>query len=871
MLTANEIRAKFLDFFKERGHEIVPSAPIVIKNDPTLMFTNAGMNQFKEYFIEVKKAPYTAAADTQKCLRVSGKHNDLEEVGVDTYHHTMFEMLGNWSFDSYFKEEAIAWSWELLTEVYKIDPEDLYVTVFEGDSSDSIPEDAESHAIWQKYVPQERILYGNRKDNFWEMGDTGPCGPCTEIHVDCRSPEEKADYPGAQLVNQDHPQVIEIWNNVFIQFDRKSDGTLTPLKGKYVDTGMGLERLVRVLQCKQSNYDTDIFTPFIQKIEALTDKKYNGTESKQDIAFRVLADHIRAIVFTISDGQLPSNTGAGYVIRRILRRAVRYYYSELGCTEPLLYQLVPTLVEEMGEVFPEVPKQQKMIEDIIREEEEAFLRTLEKGLKKLDELVAQESSNTLSGQAAFELYDTFGFPLDLTRLIVADADKVVDEEGFEREMQEQKKRSRNATALQTDDWTVVIEDSESVFVGYDNLESPSQITRYRTVQDAKNTFYQFVMDSTPFYPEGGGQVGDQGVVLLGDKKLRIFDTKKENNQILHFTKDDPAELSTEAVKSHVHAIRRKAIQRNHTATHLLHEALREVLGKHVEQKGSLVNEKLLRFDFSHFQKVSPEELKKIESLVMERIQAAHPVRADYMSKAEADKLGAMALFGEKYGDEVRVVTVADTPSIELCGGTHVPNTSDIGLFKIVSETSVAAGVRRVEALTGQVALDYVTAQLDTLDRIRAIVPGKDTAAAIARLQEDNTSLSKELEKVKQKMLSTVSKDLKASIKKDEILKIVKKLDGYSVDDLKKIAFSTREGEEQYLMVLTSDNDAKYNVVVLLDDESAAKGWDASAFLKSQLAPLMQGGGGGQKTLASGAGKKTVDQATLETLVEDFFI
>ncbi len=872
MLTANEIRATFLEFFKERGHQIVPSAPIVIKNDPTLMFTNAGMNQFKEYFLELKKAPYPSAADTQKCLRVSGKHNDLEEVGVDTYHHTMFEMLGNWSFGSYFKKEAIAWSWELLTEVYKIDPEDLYVTVFEGHEEEGIPLDSESYEIWKQYVPEDRILMGNKKDNFWEMGETGPCGPCTEIHIDCRSDSEKKDFEGRKLVNQDHPQVIEIWNNVFIQYDRKKEDKLEPLKGKYVDTGMGLERLVRVLQNKQSNYDTDLFTPIINKTEEITGVKYTGTESKKDIAIRVIADHIRALVFTICDGQIPSNTGAGYVIRRILRRAVRYYYSELNTSEPLLYKLVPVLSSQYAEIFPEVSKQQKMVQDIIREEEEAFLRTLEKGLKKLDELVQLEKSNTISGKAAFELYDTFGFPLDLTRLIVADADKMVDEKGFEQEMLEQKNRSRNATVLETDDWVVVQEEKESVFVGYDSLQSLSQITRYRAVEDAKNKFYQFMMDTTPFYPEGGGQVGDQGLVLNGDKKLRIFDTKKENNQIIHYTKDNPSEVSSDNLQSQVNIQRRKAIQYNHTATHLLHEALREVLGNHVEQKGSLVNEKLLRFDFSHFQKVSPEEIKAIESRVMQAIQAAHPVSTEYMSKADAEKKGAMALFGEKYGSEVRVVSVEDTPSIELCGGTHVSNTSEISVFKIISESSIAAGVRRVEALTSQICLDYISEQLDTLQQISSIIPSKNTVQAVEKLVAENQNLNKEVEKLKQKMLSSISKDLSTSILTDTLPdRLTKRLDGYTVDELKKIAFNLREERAQYLFVLCSENDGKYNVVVLLDEKSQKEhDWDAAVFLRQELAPKIKGGGGGQKTLASGAGKQAISQEDLETLVDKYF-
>ncbi len=872
MLTANQIRAKFLDFFRERGHEIVPSAPIVMKDDPTLMFTNAGMNQFKAFFLEQKKSSYPAIADTQKCLRVSGKHNDLEEVGVDTYHHTMFEMLGNWSFNDYFKEEAIEWSWKLLTDVYEIDPSVIYVTIFEGDEKSGIPRDAESFEIWKKYLAEDRIIEGSRADNFWEMGETGPCGPSTEIHIDCRDEEEKIRLEGRKLVNQDHPQVIEIWNNVFIQYNRKKDQSLEALKGRYVDTGMGLERLVRILQQKKSNYDTDLFMPTIERISRLTGKEYMGLQSKSDIAFRVIADHVRALVFTIADGQIPSNTGAGYVIRRILRRAVRYYYSYLDRTEPLMFELVGELARQYIDVFPEVNRQKDLVTKIIREEEDAFLRTLEKGLKKLDEITQNESSAVVSGKAAFELYDTFGFPLDLTKLILADYDKVVDEQGFDKEMAAQKSRSRNATALDTGDWVSVQDENESVFVGYQSLDAISQITRYRKVKDAKNEFYQFVLDTTPFYAEGGGQVGDQGIVNIGDKKLRIFDTKKENNQIIHFTKDDPSPAIDQMLNAEVHSERRRAIECNHTATHLLHEALRHVLGDHVEQKGSLVNEKMLRFDFSHFQKVSDEEIQKIEERVTAMILAAHPVEARIMSREQADEIGAMALFGEKYGEEVRVVMVDDTPSRELCGGTHVKNTSEITIFKIISESSVAAGVRRVEALTSNICLSYIEQELKTLKQIQSIIPSKNLVKDIQKLQEQNNMLSKELDRMKQKELSSIAKDMSAFVdKRNSIDTVTKVLEGYSVDDLKKIAFSMKNELSKYLLVLASVDGPKYNVLVMIDPETQeANGWDASQFLREKLAPEMKGGGGGQKFLATGAGKHEVSEERLGQLRDEVF-
>ncbi|RYY48317.1 MAG: alanine--tRNA ligase, partial [Chitinophagaceae bacterium] len=631
MSTAGQIRQQYLDFFKSKEHLIVPSSPIVVKNDPTLLFTNAGMNQFKDYFLGNKVAPSTRIADTQKCLRVSGKHNDLEEVGVDTYHHTMFEMLGNWSFGDYFKKEAIAWSWELLTEVYKLEKDKLYVTIFEGDDKEGLPRDAEAFNEWKKVIPEERILLGNKKDNFWEMGDTGPCGPCTEIHVDCRTPEERNAVDGATLVNNDHPQVIEIWNNVFIQFNRKKDGSLEPLPAQHVDTGMGFERLVRVLQGKQSNYDTDVFTGTIEATSHIVNKKYNGDDSKESIAFRVLADHIRAISFTIADGQLPSNTGAGYVIRRILRRAVRYYYSYLDYKQPLLHQLLPVIAKQFEQVFPELHQQQDFVVKVIREEEEAFLRTLDKGLKRMDSIIASQKGGVIGGAYAFELLDTFGFPIDLTRLIASENNLSVDEAGFEAEMQQQKNRSRAATSMETDDWQIVTEGNSQGFVGYDSLETKTNILRYRKVKGKGKELFQIVLNETPFYAESGGQVGDSGELSLASGSIKIVDTKKENDLIIHFAENIPEDMSGEVVAK-VDNTRRKHITVHHSVTHLMHSALRRVLGTHVAQKGSLVNEEHLRFDFSHFAKVTDEELAQVERIVNEKIRENIPVVIKSMSK-----------------------------------------------------------------------------------------------------------------------------------------------------------------------------------------------------------------------------------------------
>lgn len=868
MLTANEIRRQYLDFFKSKGHVIVASAPIVVKNDPTLLFTNAGMNQFKDYFLGNKQAPDPRVADTQKCLRVSGKHNDLEEVGVDTYHHTMFEMLGNWSFGDYFKKEAIEWSWELLTEVYKIPKDKLYVTVFQGDASENLPKDDEAYQTWKQFVPEERILMGNKKDNFWEMGDTGPCGPCSEIHVDCRTEEERKQVDGATLVNADHPQVIEIWNNVFMQFNRMKDGSLQPLPAKHVDTGMGLERLVRVLQNKQSNYDTDLFSGTIQKIEQITGKQYNATDSKQDIAFRVLADHIRAIGFTIADGQLPSNTGAGYVIRRILRRAARYYYSYLDYKHPLLTQLMPVLAEQFKDVFSELHKQVDLVCKVVKEEEEAFLRTLDKGLRKIDDIITDTRSNNtaiINGKSAFELYDTYGFPIDLTRLIAQENNLEVDEAAFEAEMQQQKTRSRAATALDTEDW-VVLKEGSSKFVGYDSIESTASVLKYRKVKAKGKESYQLVLDQTPFYAESGGQVGDTGELIFPNETIQIIDTKKENDLIIHFSETLPADVSG-SVLAKIDTIKRTGTEAHHSATHLLHAALRTVLGTHVAQKGSLVNEEHLRFDFSHFAKVSDEEIKQIEALVNEKIRENVPVVIKEMAKDEAVAMGAMALFGEKYGDKVRVVVMDANYSIELCGGTHVGNTGQLGFFKIKHESAVAAGVRRIEAVSGHAAEEYVNEHLHTLHEVQAALKNaKDPIKAIEKLYEEKQQLEKHIASLEARQLVAVRNEL---LTKDEIINQVSFIGDIvevsSGDALKKLCTDVKHHLNDHVIVLCANIDGKAFVAVgVADTVAAAKGLDAGKIIKEQVAPLIKGGGGGQKTLATAGGQ---DVANLTKVID----
>ncbi len=869
MLTANEIRRQFLDFFRSKGHEIVPSAPIVVKNDPTLLFTNAGMNQFKDYFLGNAIPAHTRIADTQKCLRVSGKHNDLEEVGVDTYHHTMFEMLGNWSFGDYFKKEAIDWSWELLTEVYKIPKDKLYVTVFQGDAAEHLPMDEEAFNYWKQHVPEERILMGNKKDNFWEMGDTGPCGPCSEIHVDCRTAEEIAKVPGKTLVNADHPQVIEIWNNVFMQFNRQKDGSLVPLPAKHVDTGMGLERLVRVLQGKQSNYDTDLFTGTISVIENLTGKKYGYTDSRQDIAFRVLSDHIRAIGFTIADGQLPSNTGAGYVIRRILRRAVRYYYSYLDHKQPLLHKLMPVLARQFEEVFPELQHQITLVSKVVKEEEDSFLRTLDKGLRKIDDIITDTRSrqtNVIDGRAAFELYDTYGFPIDLTRLIGSEHSLHVDEPAFEKEMQQQKSRSRAATALDTHDWVVLRDATSTRFVGYDLLEAEASVVKYRKVTAKGKDLFQIVLDTTPFYAESGGQVGDTGELVFPNESIQIIDTRKEDGLTIHFT-DTLPENAGAPVHAKVNAGRRLSTAMHHSATHLLHAALREVLGTHVAQKGSLVNQDNLRFDFSHFAKVTDEEIAQIETIVNRKIRENIPVVIKEMPKDEAIALGAMALFGEKYGNLVRVVIMDASYSIELCGGTHVGATGELGFFKILSESAVAAGVRRVEAVSGKAAEDFINSKLNLIGDIYAQLKNpKDILKSIEKLQDEKAQLEKHVEALEARQLVGIRNEL---LTKDETINEVsfvgQMVTVSSADALKKLTLDLKSHLADHLIVLCSNIDGKPFVAVGVDDKIAAdKGLDAGKIIKEHVAPLIKGGGGGQKTLATAGGQ---DISGLTAVVE----
>ena len=879
MLSSAEIRKQFLDFFRSKGHEIVPSAPIVIKDDPTLMFTNAGMNQFKDYFLGNKKPSHTRVADTQKCLRVSGKHNDLEEVGVDTYHHTMFEMLGNWSFGDYFKKEAISWSWELLTEVYKLDKERLYVTIFEGDEKEGLPKDEEAFNEWKKVIAEDRILMGNKKDNFWEMGDTGPCGPCTEIHVDCRTDKERAELEGRTLVNNDHPQVIEIWNNVFIQFNRKKDGNLEQLPSKHVDTGMGFERLVRVLQGKNSNYDTDVFSVMINEVEKISGKKYDFGPGKQAIAFRVVADHIRAISFTIADGQLPTNTGAGYVIRRILRRAVRYYYTYLDIKQPLLYKLVPVLADEFKNVFPELSKQEAFVAKVIREEEDAFLRTLGKGIERFQQFetsnilqpVALNNKNefadkpVINGKFAFELYDTYGFPLDLTKLIASEKGWVVDEGAFEIEMQQQKDRSRAATKIDTEDWIEVLKPGKINFIGYDNLQADTKVAKYRKVKAKNKEQYQLILETTPFYAESGGQVGDKGFLQFGSEKIMVSDTRKENELIIHVTDKLPADISS-PVKAVVNREERQKITYNHTATHLLHAALRKVLGNHVMQKGSLVAPDMLRFDFSHFSKMTDEELRKTEEHVNDKIRENIPVVIKEMPKDEALKLGAMALFGEKYGDVVRVVIADPEYSVELCGGTHVGYTGMIGLFTITAETAIAAGVRRIEALTGPGALGYVNDKLGQLKKVTELLKVKEPVQAIEKIIEDKSALEKKLERLEARQLVTIRNQL---LQKDEIVNGITFIgDIIEVDNpeaLKKICFDLKNNLNDYLVVLAANIGGKPFVAIGISDTvSVARNLDAGKIIKEKIAPLIKGGGGGQRTLATAGGQEA---GTLKQAIE----
>lgn len=865
MPTAIEIRQTFLDFFRQKGHAIVPSAPIVVKDDPTLMFTNAGMNQFKDYFLGHRSPADRRVADTQKCLRVSGKHNDLEEVGLDTYHHTMFEMLGNWSFGDYFKAEAIPWSWELLTGVYGMDPERLYVTVFGGDDADGLPADAEALACWQQLLPADRILYGSRKDNFWEMGDTGPCGPCSEIHMDCRPDGERAAVPGRDLVNTGDPRVIEIWNLVFMEFNRLKDGSLQPLPARHVDTGMGLERLVRCLQGKASNYDTDLFQPVIRATEALVGHAYGGGDTEQDVAFRVIADHLRAVSFAIADGQLPANTGAGYVLRRILRRAVRYYFSFLGIREPLLCRLTDALAATFGGVFPELEAQGEFIRKVIREEENGFLRTLDSGMKRIDDYVqAHPGGGKIDGATAFELYDTYGFPLDLTLLIGREKGFGVDEQGFAREMKKQKSRSRAATELDLGDWTV-LEEGAGRFVGYERLRAETRILRYRQVKAKGKSHYQVVLAETPFYAESGGQVGDTGRLLFGTEEVMVKDTRKENELIVHLTDRLPEPVPAR-VLAEVDAARRERVAADHTATHLLHAALRRVLGTHVQQKGSLVHPDYLRFDFSHFSKLSAAEIGAVEALVNEKIRANLPVVTEVLPREQALQRGAMALFGEKYGDTVRMVTADPSYSVELCGGTHVGATGELGFFKITSESAVAAGVRRIEAVAGAGAEAYVRTRLELLDELRARLKNPaDALRSLAELQEERSALEKKVRQLQDRQLQGQAAALAATAQPaDGAAFVGAVVQAESAEALKQLAGMLTARLEHAVVVLAADIGGKAAVVLALDEETAsARSFDAAACVKERLAPLIAGGGGGQRNFATAGGR---DSSRLDEVV-----
>ena len=856
MLTAKEIRESFKEFFRGKGHQIVPSAPMVIKDDPTLMFTNAGMNQFKDIILGNAAAKYKRVADSQKCLRVSGKHNDLEEVGMDTYHHTMFEMLGNWSFGDYFKREAIDWAWEYLVDVLKLDPSRLYATVFEGSAEEGLGRDDEAAGYWEAHLPKDHIINGNKKDNFWEMGDTGPCGPCSEIHIDLRSEEERAQISGRDLVNHDHPQVIEIWNLVFMQYNRKADGSLESLPAKVIDTGMGFERLCMALQGKTSNYDTDVFTPLIGKIAQLSSKKY-GEDAKVDIAMRVIADHVRTISFSIADSQLPGNAKAGYVIRRILRRAVRYAYTFLDQKQAFMYKLVDTLIESMGEAYPELPAQRELIMKVIKEEEDSFLRTLENGIRMLDNAVvaAKAAGKTeISGKEAFVLYDTYGFPLDLTELILKENGMTLDQAGFDSEMQAQKERARNAAAMETDDWTVVSE-GETEFVGYDNVSAQTKILRYRKVKQKKGEFYQIVLEKTPFYAEMGGQVGDSGVLVAPNGEVtEIYDTKRENGMAVHLTKKMPSD-ATVVFDAKINEAARQATSCNHTATHLLHEALREVLGTHVEQRGSFVSPNLLRFDFSHFQKMTPEEIRAVERLANANVRRAI-ARDEHRNVpvAEAQQMGAMALFGEKYGDEVRVIRYGN--SVELCGGTHVENTGNIGMIRIVSESSIAAGIRRIEAITGETvenAVDELNHVIREMSQLFNNAP--DVLAAMKKAISENADLQKEVEGYMKERVNLLVDQQLAKAETINGIKVVT-LGGVRIPDVvKNVAFGVRAAspESTVFLAATVDGSGKPLLTVMLTDDVVANGFNASQMVR-EAAKKIQGGGGGQPGFAQAGGK-----------------
>ncbi len=856
MLTANEIRDSFVKFFESKGHQIVPSAPMVIKDDPTLMFTNAGMNQFKDIILGNHPAKHKRVTDSQKCLRVSGKHNDLEEVGHDTYHHTMFEMLGNWSFGDYFKKEVIGWAWEYLVNVLKIDSSILYATVFEGSPEEGLERDDEAAGYWEQYLPKDHIINGNKHDNFWEMGDTGPCGPCSEIHIDLRSEEEKAKIPGRELVNKDNPLVIEIWNLVFMQYNRKADKSLEPLPAKVIDTGMGFERLCMVLQGKKSNYDTDVFQPIIKTIGDLTGKTY-GKDPKVDVAMRVVADHIRTIAFSITDGQLPSNAKAGYVIRRILRRAVRYAYTFLGQKQAFMYKLVPVLIENMGQAYPELKTQQSLIEKVIKEEEEAFLRTLETGIRLLDKVMQDAKAigkTEVSGVDAFTLYDTFGFPLDLTELILRENQMTVNEEEFNTEMQKQKQRARNAAAIETGDW-VVLNEGETRFVGYDYTEYETRILRYRQIKQKNQTLYQIVLSETPFYAESGGQIGDTGVLVSEFETIDIIDTKKENNLPIHIAQQLPKRLDVPMMAC-VDTDKRAACAANHSCTHLLDEALRQVLGTHVEQKGSLVTPESLRFDFSHFQKVTHEQLREVEHLVNAKIRENIPL-TEYrnMPIEKAKELGAIALFGEKYGDEVRVVQFGS--SIEFCGGTHVSATGKIGIVKIISESSVAAGIRRIEAVTGAKVENMFDAIQDTLTDLRTLFNNApDLKVAITKYVEENADLKKQMEEFIKEKEAMLKAKLIEGAKEIHGVKVIKSILPIPADSVKNIAFQLKgQFPENLFVVIGSEREGKPMLTVMLSDDQVKAGLNAGNLVR-EAAKLIQGGGGGQPHFATAGGKDT---------------
>lgn len=854
MLTAKEIRESFKQFFASKEHQIVPSAPMVVKGDPTLMFTNAGMNQFKDIILGNVPRKYPRVADSQKCLRVSGKHNDLEEVGHDTYHHTMFEMLGNWSFGDYFKKEAINWAWEYLVEVLKLNPERLYATVFEGSPAEGLDRDNEAAGYWEQYLPKDHILNGNKHDNFWEMGDTGPCGPCSEIHIDLRSDEERAAVSGADMVNKDHPQVIEIWNLVFMQFNRKADGSLEPLPAKVIDTGMGFERLCMALQGKTSNYDTDVFQPIIKVIAGMAGTTY-GTDKQQDIAMRVIADHIRTIAFAITDGQLPSNAKAGYVIRRILRRAVRYGYTFLDRKEAFMYKLLPVLIETMGDAYPELIAQKTLIEKVIKEEEESFLRTLETGIRLLDKKMEETKAagkTVLNGVDAFTLYDTYGFPLDLTELILRENGMEADIEAFNKAMQKQKERARNAAAIETGDW-ITLKEGECKFVGYDLFECEAEILRYRQIKQKNKVLYQIVLDQTPFYAEMGGQVGDTGWLIADDEKIDVIDTKRENNLPVHLVAKLPKDV-TATFTAKINVKKRIQCECNHSATHLLHEALREVLGTHVEQKGSYVSPDSLRFDFSHFQKVTDEEIRKVEILVGEKIRANFPLEEHRnMPIAEAKALGAMALFGEKYGDEVRVVKYGS--SVELCGGTHIPATGMIGSLHVIGESSIAAGVRRIEAVTAEGAEQFVYAQQDLIRELRALMNHMpNLAQAMKKSIEENAEMKKQIEDYIREKSMRLKEEIVAKASESNGIKVMQFVGKANADAMKNVAFQIKaETTDSFVFVAGIIDDNKCTLMLMLSDDLVKEGLHAGKIVK-EAAKHIQGGGGGQPHFATAGGK-----------------